>query len=141
VDTDAVGAYARWQQCVPRIGRCDYPTIDSNQYTKCAPKRMLEPKSLWRLDPKLLDDLQELGNPAEKSKASWRCRRAEEMSDARTSAVEAVFDSVSVGNDVQEKLKKGRAYSSFRFRAIKTPGSWLKKYLWIGRTVRTLLPR
>ncbi|TDT77687.1 iron-regulated ABC transporter membrane component SufB [Litoreibacter halocynthiae] len=126
-------AYARWVKMTePTWAMVHYPKIDfQDQYYYASPKSMAEkPKSLDDVDPKLLETYKKLGIPLKEQMILAGVEGAEELTDApRKVAVDAVFDSVSVGTTFQAELKsKGVIFCSIS-EAIKEHPELVKKYL------------
>ena len=113
-----LAAYERWlTKKEPNWAMVDYPEIDfQNQYYYARPKSMaVKPKSLDDVDPKLLETYKKLGIP---------------MGDEpRKVAVDAVFDSVSVGTTFQDELKKAGVIFCSISEAIREHPELVKKYL------------
>ena len=115
-------AYRHWLTMEePAWANVKYPQIDFNDIVYySAPKKVGEadkPKKLEDLDPELLKTFERLGIPL--------------LEQKRISgvAVDAVFDSVSVGTTHQEDLKKyGVVFCSIS-EALHTHGDLVKKYL------------
>lgn len=103
---------------VPTWADVKYPKIDFNSIIYySAPKAMPKRESLSELDPELLATFEKLGIPLTEQKR---------ISGV---AVDAVFDSVSVGTTHQEDLEKlGIIFSSFSEAVQKHP-ELVKKYL------------
>ncbi len=92
-----LAAFARWQQMEePRWAMLNYPEIDyQDQYYYAKPKSMaVKPKSLDEVDPKLLATYAKLGIPL---KEQMLLAGVEGDAEPRKVAVDAVFDSFSVG--------------------------------------------
>jgi Fe-S cluster assembly protein SufB len=113
-------AYRHWLTMKePSWPHVHYPPID---YQKAvyysAPKRKGDgPKSLDEVDPKLLETYEKLGIPL---------KERERLAGV---AVDAVFDSVSVGTTFKEKLaEKGIIFCSFT-EAVQNHAELVKKYL------------
>ncbi len=103
----------------PAWPKVHYPPIDYQKiiYYSAPKKRGSGPKSLDEVDPKLLETYEKLGIPLHE-----RARLA-------GVAVDAVFDSVSVGTTFQEKLAaKGIIFCSFS-EAIQKHPDLVRKYL------------
>ena len=135
-----LAAYERWlQKKEPDWAMVDYPEIDfQEQYYYARPKSMaVKPKSLDDVDPKLLDTYKKLGIPlkeqmilagvegAEDTPAEGRTGGGEE----RRVAVDAVFDSVSVGTTFKDELKKAGVIFCSISEAIREHPELVKKYL------------
>ena len=90
-------AFRHWQKMIePEWAYVDYPPIDFQDISYfSAPKKNKEaPKSLDELDPELLATFEKLGIPLQEQKRISGI------------AVDAVFDSVSIGTTHQEELEK-----------------------------------
>jgi Fe-S cluster assembly protein SufB len=124
-----LSAYRRWLKLKePNWAMVDYPSIDfQDQYYYARPKSMVEkPKSLDDVDPKLLETYKKLGIPL---KEQALLAGVEAPEGERKVAVDAVFDSVSVGTTFQAELKKaGVIFCSFS-EAVKDYPELVKKYL------------
>ncbi|MDG1473034.1 MAG: Fe-S cluster assembly protein SufB [Ascidiaceihabitans sp.] len=122
-------AYRRWLTLTePDWAMVDYPKIDfQDQYYYARPKSMeVKPKSLDEVDPKLLETYKKLGIPL---KEQALLAGVEAPEGERRVAVDAVFDSVSVGTTFQaELLKAGVIFCSIS-EAIKEHSELVKKYL------------
>jgi Fe-S cluster assembly protein SufB len=128
-----LAAYDRWlQKEEPTWAMVDYPQIDfQDQYYYARPKSMeIKPKSLDEVDPKLLATYEKLGIPLKEQMILAGVEGAEELTEApRRVAVDAVFDSVSVGTTFQaELLKAGVIFCSIS-EAIRDHPELVKKYL------------
>lgn len=127
-------AYRRWLTKVePDWAMVDYPEIDfQDQYYYARPKSMaVKPKSLDEVDPKLLATYAKLGIPLKEQMILAGVEGAEDI-DAeapRKVAVDAVFDSVSVGTTFQDELKKAGVIFCSISEAIKDHPELVKKYL------------
>ena len=116
----------------PDWAMVDYPEIDfQDQYYYARPKSMaVKPKSLDEVDPKLLETYKKLGIPLKEQAILAGVEGAEEMTDEpRKVAVDAVFDSVSVGTTFQDELKKAGVIFCSISEAIKDHPELVKKYL------------
>ncbi|RBI87648.1 Fe-S cluster assembly protein SufB [Rhodosalinus halophilus] len=131
-------AYERWLQMKePTWAFVDYPAIDfQEQYYYARPKSMAEkPKSLDEVDPKLLETYEKLGIPLKEQMILAGVEGAENAAPAegreaeRKVAVDAVFDSVSVGTTFQAELKKAGVIFCSISEAIKEHPELVKKYL------------
>ncbi|MDC0115922.1 Fe-S cluster assembly protein SufB [Octadecabacter sp.] len=126
-------AYARWLTMKePEWAMVDYPTIDfQDQYYYARPKSFeVKPKSLDEVDPKLLATYAKLGIPLKEQAILAGVEGAEELTDApRKVAVDAVFDSVSLGTTFQDELKKAGVIFCSISEAIKAHPELVKKYL------------
>ena len=127
-------AYRRWLTKVePDWAMVEYPEIDfQDQYYYARPKSMaVKPKSLDEVDPKLLATYAKLGIPLKEQMILAGVEGAEDI-DAeapRKVAVDAVFDSVSVGTTFQDELKKAGVIFCSISEAIKDHPELVKKYL------------
>ncbi|MCL3883498.1 Fe-S cluster assembly protein SufB [Marivita sp. GX14005] len=136
-----LAAYERWlQKEEPDWAMVDYPQIDfQDQYYYARPKSMeVKPKSLDEVDPKLLATYEKLGIPlkeqmilagvegAEGAAAEGRVGGGEEV---RKVAVDAVFDSVSVGTTFQKELREAGVIFCSISDAIRDHPELVKKYL------------
>ena len=128
-----LAAYERWlQKEEPEWAMVEYPEIDfQDQYYYARPKSMeVKPKSLDEVDPKLLETYAKLGIPLKEQMILAGVEGAEDLTDApRKVAVDAVFDSVSVGTTFQEELKKAGVIFCSISEAIKDHPELVKKYL------------
>lgn len=124
-------AFERWRQLKePDWAMVDYPKIDfQKQYYYARPKSMEEkPKSLDEVDPKLLATYEKLGIPLKEQMLLAGVEGAEEAQDRKV-AVDAVFDSVSVGTTFQAELKKAGVIFCSISEAIREHPELVKKYL------------
>ena len=113
-------AYRHWLTMKePTWPHVKYPPIDYQQavYYSAPKKRGDGPKSLDEVDPKLLETYEKLGIPL---------KERERLAGV---AVDAVFDSVSVGTTFKDKLaEKGIIFCSFS-EAVLNHADLIKKYL------------
>ena len=112
-------SYKRWLKMEePNWSSLRYPKIDyQDTYYFSAPKETEKPKSLDEVDPKLIETYNKLGIPLKEQE--WLAGVA----------VDAVFDSVSLGTTFKEKLKEdGVIFCSFS-EAVKEHPEIIKKYL------------
>src|SRR5215813_12154380 len=103
----------------PKWARVHYPPIDyQDAYYYAAPKsQAARPKSLDDVDPKLLETYQKLGIPLSEQKILAGV------------AVDAIFDSVSVGTTYKAKLaEQGIIFCSFG-EAVREHPDIVRKYL------------
>ena len=101
-----LAAYRRWVKMEePHWAMLNYPEIDyQDQYYYAKPKSMsVKPKSLDEVDPKLLATYAKLGIPL---KEQALLAGVEAPEGERKVAVDAVFDSVSVGTTFKAELAK-----------------------------------
>ena len=128
-----LAAYDRWlTKKEPDWAMVDYPEIDfQDQYYYARPKSMAEkPKSLDDVDPKLLETYKKLGIPLKEQMILAGVEGAEDApAEGRKVAVDAVFDSVSVGTTFQEELKKAGVIFCSISEAIREHPELVKKYL------------
>ncbi|SDX97986.1 Fe-S cluster assembly protein SufB [Citreimonas salinaria] len=135
-----LGAYQRWLKMKePDWAMVEYPQIDfQQQYYYARPKSMAEkPKSLDDVDPKLLETYAKLGIPLKEQMILAGVEGAgDAAAEARTGggeerrvAVDAVFDSVSVGTTFQKELKKAGVIFCSISEAIREHPELVKKYL------------
>ncbi len=114
-------AYKHWLTMVePTWANVSYPKIDFNDiiYFSAPKKKTGEgPKSMDELDPELVKTFERLGIPLSEQKR---------ISGV---AVDAVFDSVSVGTTHQEDLKKVGVIFCSISEAMHTHPELIKKYL------------
>ena len=124
-----LAAYRRWLELKePDWAMVEYPKIDfQDQYYYARPKSMEEkPKSLDDVDPKLLETYKKLGIPL---KEQALLAGVEAPEGERRVAVDAVFDSVSVGTTFQaELLQAGVIFCSIS-EAIREHPKLVQKYL------------
>jgi len=118
-------AYRHWTTLKrPEWPKVHYPLIDYQQIVYySAPKNKKDgPKSLDEVDPKLLETYEKLGIPLH------------ERSRLAGVAVDAVFDSVSVGTTFQKQLADvGIIFCSFS-HAVQNHPDLVRKYLGSGGT-------
>ena len=113
-------AYRHWLTMKePTWPHVHYPPIDYQKsvYYSAPKKKGDGPKSLEEVDPKLLETYEKLGIPL---------KERERLAGV---AVDAVFDSVSVGTTFKDKLaEKGIIFCSFT-EAVQNHPALIKKYL------------
>ncbi len=136
-----LAAFERWGRMKePNWAMVDYPEIDfQDQYYYARPKSMAEkPKSLDDVDPKLLETYAKLGIPlkeqmilagVEGADATPAEARVGGGTEERRVAVDAVFDSVSVGTTFQAELKKAGVIFCSISEAVREHPELVKKYL------------
>ncbi len=128
-----LAAFARWQQLEePKWALLNYPEIDFQDiYYYAKPKSMAQkPKSLAEVDPKLLATYEKLGIPLKEQMILAGVEGAESTpAQGRKVAVDAVFDSVSVGTTFQAELKKAGVIFCSISEAIRDHPELVKKYL------------
>ena len=127
-------AFNRWKKLKqPDWALLKIPKIDfQNQYYYARPANMKEkPKSLDEVDPKLLETYSKLGIPLTEQKklAGVIEENPERWSANRKVAVDAVFDSVSVGTTFKEELRSAGVIFCSISEAIKEYPDLVKKYL------------
>ena len=126
-------AYERWLKMdEPDWAMINYPKIDyQEQYYYAKPKSMAEkPKSLDDVDPKLLETYAKLGIPLKEQMILAGVEGAEDApAEGRKVAVDAVFDSVSVGTTFQAELMKAGVIFCSISEAIQEHPELVKKYL------------
>ena len=134
-------AYRRWiTMTEPKWAMLNYPEIDyQDQYYYARPKSMeVKPKSLDEVDPKLLATYEKLGIPlkeqmilagVEGALPSPGVDMAIAASEGRRVAVDAVFDSVSVGTTFKDELAKAGVIFCSISEAIREHPELVKKYL------------
>ncbi len=124
-----LAAYRRWVQMEePRWAMVHYPEIDyQDQYYYAKPKSMgTKPKSLDEVDPKLLATYAKLGIPL---KEQALLAGVEAPEGERKVAVDAVFDSVSVGTTFKAELAKAGVIFCPISEAIRDYPDLVNKYL------------
>ncbi len=112
-------AYRHWLTMEePKWQNVHYPPIDyQSLYYYSAPKQKTKPKSLAEIDPEILDTFKKLGISLQ------------EQERLTGVAVDAVFDSISVGTTFKEKLGElGIIFCSFS-EAVQEHPDLIKKYL------------
>ncbi len=122
-------AFRRWEKMTePDWAMVNYPEIDFQDiYYYARPKSMVEkPKSLDDVDPKLLETYKKLGIPLAEQALLAGVEGAEE---GRKVAVDAVFDSVSVGTTFKKELAAAGVIFCSISEAIKDHPELVKKYL------------
>ncbi|EPX86197.1 FeS assembly protein SufB [Rubellimicrobium thermophilum DSM 16684] len=122
-----LAAYARWQRMEePDWAMLRLPKIDfQKQYYYARPKSMeVRPKSLDEVDPRLLETYRRLGIPLREQEILAGVQGAE-----RKVAVDAVFDSVSVGTTFREELAKAGVIFCSISEAIREHPDLVRKYL------------
>ena len=126
-------ALERWSKMTePKWAMVNYPEIDfQDQYYYARPKSMVEkPKSLDEVDPKLLATYEKLGIPLKEQMILAGVESGLDKPDGDSKvAVDAVFDSVSVGTTFQSELKKAGVIFCSISEAIKEYPDLVQKYL------------
>lgn len=126
-----LGAYRRWLTMEsPDWAMLDIPEIDyQDQYYYARPKSMAEkPKSLDDVDPKLLATYKKLGIPLKEQMILAGVEGAEEAPERKV-AVDAVFDSVSLGTTFKDELAKAGVIFCSISEAIREHPELVRKYL------------
>ncbi len=128
-----LAAFERWKQLKePTWALLNYPDIDFQDiYYYARPKSMeVKPKSLDEVDPKLLATYEKLGIPLKEQMILAGVEGAEATpADGRKVAVDAVFDSVSVGTTFQKELAEAGVIFCSISEAIREHPELVKKYL------------
>jgi len=126
-------AFRRWQQMEePDWAMVHYPEIDFQDiYYYAKPKSMLvKPKSLEEVDPKLLATYEKLGIPLKEQMILAGIEGAGDTPvEGRKVAVDAVFDSVSIGTTFKDELAKAGVIFCSISEAIREHPELVKKYL------------
>ena len=124
-----LAAYARWLKMEePTWAMVQYPKIDyQDQYYYAKPRSMaVKPKSLDEVDPKLLATYKKLGIPL---KEQALLAGVEMPEGERRVAVDAVFDSVSVGTTFKAELAKAGVIFCSISEAVREHPALVQKYL------------
>ncbi|HBG97821.1 MAG TPA: Fe-S cluster assembly protein SufB [Rhodobacteraceae bacterium] len=128
-----LAAYERWTGMrEPEWAMVNYPPVDyQEQYYYAKPKSMMErPKSLDEVDPKLLETYAKLGIPLKEQMILAGVEGAEAApAEGRKVAVDAVFDSVSVGTTFQAELAKAGVIFCSISEAVRDHPDLVRKYL------------
>ena len=128
-----LAGFARWKAMrEPEWAMVDYPKINYQDiYYYARPKSMeVKPKSLDEVDPKLLATYQKLGIPLKEQMILAGVEGAEDApAEGRKVAVDAIFDSVSVGTTFQAELKKAGVIFCSISEAISEHPDLVQKYL------------
>ncbi|MFQ5622736.1 MAG: Fe-S cluster assembly protein SufB [Paracoccaceae bacterium] len=128
-----LAAYERWcQMDEPAWAMVHYPKIDfQEQFYYAQPKSMAEkPKSLDDVDPALLATYEKLGIPLKEQMILAGVEGSGEApADGRKVAVDAVFDSVSVGTTFKEELARAGVIFCSISEAVQEHPELVKKYL------------
>ena len=126
-------AHSRWLEMrEPDWAMLDYPVIDfQDQHYYARPKSMAEkPKSLDEVDPKLLETYEKLGIPLREQMILAGVEGADEApAEGRRVAVDAVFDSVSVGTTFRRELEAAGVIFCPISEAISEHPELVRKYL------------
>jgi Fe-S cluster assembly protein SufB len=124
-----LSAYRRWLQMEePDWAMVSYPAIDYQDiYYYAKPKSMaVKPKSLDEVDPKLLATYAKLGIPL---KEQMLLAGVEGEEAPRQVAVDAVFDSVSVGTTFKAELAKAGVIFCSISEALREHPDLVKQYI------------
>jgi Fe-S cluster assembly protein SufB len=124
-----LAAFRRWVKMEePRWAMVSYPAIDyQDQYYYAKPKSMAgKPKSLDEVDPKLLATYAKLGIPL---KEQALLAGVEAPEGERRVAVDAVFDSVSVGTTFKAELAKAGVIFCSISEAVREHPDLVRQYL------------
>jgi hypothetical protein len=123
-----LAAYRRWVQMEEPTGRWSLPRdrLSGPVLLRQAQEHGRQAEVAGRGRPEAAGDLRQAGHPAEGADASGRCRRGEEP---RKVAVDAVFDSVSVGTTFKAELAKAGVIFCSISEAVREHPELVKKYL------------
>ncbi len=128
-----LAAYRRWTQIEePTWAMVSYPEIDfQDQYYYARPTSMKErPKSLDDVDPDLLRTYEKLGIPLKEQMILAGVEGAEDIpAEGRKVAVDAVFDSVSLGTTFKAELAKAGVIFCSISEAVREHPELVQKYL------------
>ncbi|MSU89966.1 Fe-S cluster assembly protein SufB [Rhodobacteraceae bacterium 2CG4] len=126
-------AYRRWLEMTePEWAMVHYPKIDyQEQYYYAKPASMKEkPKSLDEVDPELLATYEKLGIPLKEQMILAGVEGVDAApAEGRKVAVDAVFDSVSVGTTFKAELAKAGVIFCSISEAIQEHPELVRKYL------------
>jgi Fe-S cluster assembly protein SufB len=126
-----LAAYRRWLTMTePHWAMLNYTAIDyQDQYYYAKPKSMInKPKSLDEVDPKLLATYAKLGIPL-REQALLAGVEMPEGAENRKVAVDAVFDSVSLGTTFKAELAKAGVIFCSISEAVREHPELVQKYL------------
>jgi Fe-S cluster assembly protein SufB len=128
-----LGAYRRWLTLEePTWAMVRYPKIDfQDAYYYARPRSMeVRPKSLDEVDPALLATYEKLGIPLKEQMILAGVEGAEAApAEGRKVAVDAVFDSVSVGTTFKAELARAGVIFCAISEAVREHPELVKKYL------------
>jgi Fe-S cluster assembly protein SufB len=128
-----LGAYRRWLTLEePTWAMVRYPKIDfQDAYYYARPRSMeVRPKSLDEVDPALLATYEKLGIPLKEQMILAGVEGAEAApAEGRKVAVDAVFDSVSVGTTFKAELARAGVIFCSISEAVREHPELVKKYL------------
>ncbi|MCI4665555.1 MAG: Fe-S cluster assembly protein SufB [Neomegalonema sp.] len=126
-------AYKRWlAQPEPEWAMVEFPPIDyQDQYYYAQPMSFKEkPKSLDEVDPELLRTYEKLGIPLREQMILAGVEGAENApAEGRKVAVDAVFDSVSVGTTFKKELAEAGVIFCSISEAVQEHPELVQKYL------------
>ena len=126
-------AFDRWLKLKePKWAMVNYPRIDfQDQYYYAKPKSMqIKPKSLEEVDPKVLATYEKLGIPLKEQMILAGIEGVGSApAEGRKVAVDAVFDSVSVGTTFQNELKQHGVIFCPISEAIRDHPELVRRYL------------
>ncbi|MGB0505443.1 MAG: Fe-S cluster assembly protein SufB [Pikeienuella sp.] len=127
-----LAAFKRWKEMTePDWAMVDYPKIDFQQiyyYAQPASMAKEKPKSLDEVDPELLRTYEKLGIPL-KEQAILAGVDTRGYDPDRKVAVDAVFDSVSLGTTFKDELAKAGVIFCPISEAIRDYPELVKKYI------------
>ncbi len=118
-------AFSYWQKMTePQWAKLKIPPIDyQDAYYYAAPKDMKKIKSLDEVDPRILETYKKLGIPLREQEVLLG------VEGAPTMAVDAVFDSVSVGTTFRAKLKESGVIFCSISEAVQDHPDLVRKYI------------
>ncbi len=118
-------AFRHWQKMPePKWAKLDIPEIDyQDAYYYAAPKNMKKLKSLDEVDPRILETYKKLGIPLKEQEVLLGVEGAPAV------AVDAVFDSVSVGTTFRAKLAEAGVIFCSISEAVQDHPDLVRKYL------------
>jgi Fe-S cluster assembly protein SufB len=118
-------AFRHWQTMEePQWAKLDIPAIDyQDAYYYAAPKNMKKLKSLDEVDPRILETYKKLGIPLKEQEVLLGVEGAPQV------AVDAVFDSVSVGTTFRKKLAEAGVIFCSISEAVTEHPDLVQKYL------------
>ncbi len=126
-------AFARWKTLAePTWAMVSHPKIDfQDQYYYARPSSMtVKPKSLDDVDPKLLETYSKLGIPLREQLILAGVEGAGDIpAEGRKVAVDAVFDSVSLGTTFKDELAKAGVIFCSISEAVREHPDLVRKYL------------
>ena len=118
-------AFRHWQTMPePQWAKLDIPPMDyQDAYYYAAPKNMKKLKSLDEVDPRILETYKKLGIPLKEQEVLLGVEGAPAV------AVDAVFDSVSVGTTFRKKLAEAGVIFCSISEAVAEHPDLVRKYL------------